>query len=120
MSLLIHPIRVASGATTTASWAYSYDKAGRRTRQVRAGTTGGTAGTIDYNYNGDNQPTSTTADISTWTYDTAGNQKKSGLTGTPANYNYFGAATDIGAADFTSIHRSAGVGIRIRRRVGLD
>ena len=89
-----------SGATTTASWAYSYDKAGNRTKQVRSGTTGATAGTIDYSYNGDNQLTSTTADTSTWTYDKAGNQKKSGLTGTPANYDYFGATTDISSTSF--------------------
>jgi RHS repeat-associated protein len=90
-----------SGATTTASWAYTYDKAGNRTKQVRAGTTGSAAGTISYSYNADNQLTSTTADIDTWTYDAAGNQTKSGLTGTPANYDYFGATTDISSTDFT-------------------
>jgi RHS repeat-associated protein len=88
------------GATTTASWTYGYDKAGNRTTQVRAGSTGGTAGTVNYSYNGANQLTSTSADISTWTYDAAGNQTKSGLTGTPANYNYFGATTDISSTDF--------------------
>ncbi|WP_243011860.1 RHS repeat-associated core domain-containing protein [Cryobacterium zhongshanensis] len=115
-----------SGATTTASWAYTYDKAGNRTKQVRTGATGGTAGTIDYSYNGDNQLTSTTADVSTWTYDAAGNQKKSGLTGTPANYEYFGATTAIGATDFSylgignSDHTVAGNRTFTTTALGLD
>jgi len=102
------------GATTTASWTYGYDKAGNRTNQVRAGSTGGTAGTINYSYNGDNQLTSTSADTSTWTYDAAGNQTKSGLTGTPASYNQFGATTDIGSTDFTYL----GIGNSDRTEAG--
>jgi len=47
------------------------------------------------------QPIATTADISIWTYDAAGNQIKSGQTGTPASYDYFGATIDIGATDYS-------------------
>lgn len=103
-----------TGTTTTASWTYGYDKAGNRTNQVRAGSTGGTAGTINYSYNGANQLTSTSAVVSTWTYDAAGNQTKSGLTGTPASYNPFGAATDISSTDFSYL----GIGNTDRTEAG--
>jgi RHS repeat-associated protein len=85
-----------SGATTTASWAYTYDNNGNRTKQVRAGTTGATAGTIDYAYNAANQITSATGQTTTWTYDAAGNQTRNGLTGTTATFGDRGQLTALG------------------------
>ena len=90
------------GATQTASWGYTYDKAGNRTQQVRSGATGATAGTIGYTYNAPNRITSTTADTTTWTYDIAGNQTRNGITGQTATYNVRGAVTEIGASDYTA------------------
>jgi len=91
-----------NGAATNASWAYTYDAAGNRTQQVRAGSTGATAGTIGYTYNAANRLASTTADTTTWTYDGAGNQTRNGATAQTAAFNSRGTVTGIGAATYTA------------------
>ncbi|TFC28828.1 type IV secretion protein Rhs [Cryobacterium sp. TMT1-3] len=91
------------GAAATASWAYTYDPAGNRTQQVRAGATGATAGTTAYSYNAANQITAATGDTTTWTYDAAGNQTQNGLTGQTATYNARGAVTAIDATTYTAL-----------------
>jgi RHS repeat-associated protein len=88
-----------SGATVTASWTYGYDAAGNRTSQIRAGSTGAPAGTINYTYNDANQITSATGQTATWTYDGAGNQTRNGLTGQTAVYNDRLQATSIGGTN---------------------
>ncbi|MEY2848556.1 MAG: putative rhs related protein, partial [Actinomycetota bacterium] len=90
-----------NGAATNASWGYSFDAAGNRTQQVRAGNTGAAAGTIGYTYNGSNWLTNTTADTTAWTYDAAGNQTKNGVTGQTAAYNARGAVTAVGSTTYT-------------------
>lgn len=75
-----------NGTATNASWSYSYDNNGNRTRQVRSGNTGATGGTIDYTYNAANRLTSATGQATTWTYDYAGNQTRNGLTNTTWTY----------------------------------
>jgi RHS repeat-associated protein len=86
-----------TGATVSASWAYQYDAAGNRTQQVRTGSTGAPAGTINYQYNAANQVTSATGQTTTWTYDGAGNQTRNGLTGKTATFDDRGAQTKLGA-----------------------
>lgn len=85
-----------SGATVTASWAYSYDANGNRTSQIRSGSTGATAGTINYGYNAANQLTSHTGQATTWTYDAAGNQTRNGLTGITSGFGDRGETSTIG------------------------
>jgi RHS repeat-associated protein len=91
-----------SGSTTTASWAYTYDKAGNRTQQILSGSTGSTAGTTTYGYNADNELTSTNGDTTTWQYDGAGNQLTNGATGQTATYDSRLAVTGIGSSTYTS------------------
>jgi RHS repeat-associated protein len=75
------------GATVSASWTYGYDAVGKRTSQVRSGSTGAAAGTITWAYNDANQITSATGQTTTWTYDGAGNQTRNGSTGHITAYN---------------------------------
>ncbi|RUQ87247.1 RHS repeat-associated core domain-containing protein [Labedella gwakjiensis] len=91
------------GTTTSASWTYAYDKAGNRTQQARTGSTGATAGTINYTYNAANRIASTSADTTTWTYDAAGNQTRNGITGQTASYNSQGAVTGIGTTTYSAM-----------------
>lgn len=91
-----------NGATTNASWTYSYDASGNRTQQVRAGATGAASGTINYTYNTANRITGTSADTTTWTYDGAGNQTRNGITGQTATFNSQAAVTGIGATTYTA------------------
>ena len=91
-----------NGAATNASWTYAYDASGNRTQQVRAGATGGAAGTINYAYDAANRITSTSADTTTWTYDGAGNQTRNGITGQTATFNSQAAVTGIGATAYTA------------------
>ncbi len=91
-----------NGSTTNASWSYSYDASGNRTRQVRTGATGVAAGTISYTYNAANQVTSSSADTTTWTYDGAGNQTRTGISGQAASYNSQAAVTNIGSVGYTA------------------
>jgi RHS repeat-associated protein len=88
------------GTTTSASWTYAYDDAGNRTQQVRAGSTGAAAGTINYTYDAANRIASTSTDTTTWTYDAAGNQTRNGITGQTATYNSQGAVTGIGSTAY--------------------
>ena len=116
-----------NGATTTASWAYSYDDAGNRTQQIRSGATGATAGTITYGYNAANQLTTSSAGTTTWTYDAAGNQTRNGITGQITAVNDRGAVTAIGATTYTAFGqgntdqfaRSASSTQYINSRLGL-
>lgn len=91
-----------SGTTTTASWAYTYDKAGNRTQQVLAGSTGSTAGTTTYGYNANNELTSTNSDTTSWQYDGAGNQLTNGQTGQTATYDSRLSVTSIGSSSYTA------------------
>ncbi|WP_158612944.1 RHS repeat-associated core domain-containing protein [Frigoribacterium sp. PhB118] len=91
-----------SGTTTTASWVYAYDKAGNRTAQTRAGSTGTPAGTTSYTYNTANQLTSSTGATATYQYDGAGNQKVNGANGQAATYNSRLAATSIGTSSYSA------------------
>jgi RHS repeat-associated protein len=75
-----------TGATTAASWAYTYDKAGNRLTQTRTGTTGAAAGTVTTSYNAAHQITAGTGDTATWTYDGTGQQTRNGATGATASY----------------------------------
>ncbi|PRY67166.1 RHS repeat-associated protein [Glaciihabitans tibetensis] len=99
-----------SGTTTTASWTYAYDKAGNRTQQVRAGSTGSAAGTIAYTYNTAGQLTSATGQTTTWTYDGAGNQTRNGLTGATAAYGDLGDTLTTVLGGTTNSNSYAGVG----------
>lgn len=90
-----------SGTSTTASWSYSYDKAGNRVSQNRTGATGATAGAISYTYNAANQLTSSTG-AGAFAYDAVGNQTQNGISGKASVYNSRGAVTAIGATSFTS------------------
>lgn len=90
------------GTTTTASWAYSYDAAGNRTQQVRAGSTGLTAGIIGYTYNAANELASTTSDTTTWSYDADGAQLTNGITGQTQAVDNRGTVTNLGATAYTS------------------
>lgn len=91
-----------NGPYLNASWAYSYDGAGNRTRQVRAGNTGTAAGTIAYTYDNANRLSATTADTTGWTYDAAGNQTRNGITGQTATYNTRDATSTIGSSTLTA------------------
>lgn len=92
-----------SGSNVTASWAYSYDGASNRTKQIRSGSTGAAAGTIDYTYNDANQLTSATGQSTTWTYDGAGQLTRKGLGGQTIAYNDRLQATTIGATAQTYV-----------------
>jgi RHS repeat-associated protein len=83
------------GTTTTASWGYAFDANGNRTSQIRSGSTGATAGTINYGYNAANQLTSATGQTTTWTYDAAGNQTRNGLTGITSGFGDRGETSTI-------------------------
>ncbi|MCC4907921.1 RHS repeat-associated core domain-containing protein [Microbacterium sp. cx-59] len=85
-----------TGTTVSASWAYTYDNAGNRTKQIRTGSTGATAGTINYAYNAANELTSATGQTTTWTYDAAGNQTRNGLTGTTSAFGDRGQVNSVG------------------------
>ena len=91
-----------SGTTTTASWTYAYDKAGNRTTQTRAGSTGAAAGTTSYTYNTANQLTGSTAATTAYQYDAAGNQKINGANGQVASYNTRQAVSAIGSSSYSS------------------
>ena len=86
-----------TGSTTSASWFYTYDVDGNRTRQVRSGSTGVAAGTMNYTYNAANQLTSATGQSTSWTYDAAGNQTRNGTTGATATYGNRGQVTQLGS-----------------------
>ncbi len=90
------------GSTANASWAYSYDNAGNRTKQIRTGNTGAAAGTIDTTYNAANQITGATGSNGSWTYDAAGNQTRNALTGVTSSFNDRGAVTGIGSSTYTA------------------
>ncbi|HAQ9610246.1 TPA: RHS repeat-associated core domain-containing protein, partial [Enterococcus faecium] len=91
-----------SGTTTTASWTYAYDKAGNRTTQTRAGSTGAAAGTTSYTYNTANQLTGSTGATATYQYDAVGNQKVNGANGQTASYNSRQAVTAIGSSNYVA------------------
>jgi RHS repeat-associated protein len=90
-----------SGVTTSASWGYTYDAAGNRTQQVRAGNTGAPAGTINYTINSANEISSTSVDTTTWTYDASGNQTRDGITGQTSSYGDRGQTLSVGSTSFT-------------------
>ncbi|MGZ0712609.1 RHS repeat-associated core domain-containing protein (plasmid) [Coraliomargarita sp. W4R53] len=90
-----------SGSTVTASWAYTYDNNGNRTKQVRTGSTGATAGNTNYGYNAANQLTSATGQTTTWTYDAAGNQTRAGTTGVAATFGDRGERSTLGSTTGT-------------------
>ncbi len=90
------------GSTANASWAYSYDNAGNRTKQIRTGNTEAAAGTIDTTYNAANQITGATGSNGSWTYDAAGNQTRNALTGVTSTFNDRGAVTAIGSSTYTA------------------
>lgn len=90
------------GNNTTASWAYQYDKADNRTKQIRTGQTGKPAATIDYTYNGANQLTGATGSTGAWTYDAAGNQTRGALSGVASTYGDRLQATANGATAYTT------------------
>jgi RHS repeat-associated protein len=91
-----------AGTTTTASWTYAYDKAGNRTTQTRAGSTGAAAGTTSYTYNTANQLTGSTGATAAYQYDGAGNQKVNGANGQAATYNSRQAAAAIGSSTYSA------------------
>ncbi|MBM7024511.1 RHS repeat-associated core domain-containing protein [Clavibacter zhangzhiyongii] len=88
---------------TNAMWAYSYDAAGNRLSQIRAGNTGGSQDTAtDYRYNAANQLVGSSDDTTQWVYDAAGNQVKNGITGVVATYGDRGQVQSIGATNFAA------------------
>jgi len=89
---------------TNAMWAYSYDAAGNRLSQIRAGNTGGTQPdtATDYRYNAANQLVGSSDDTTQWVYDAAGNQVKNGITGVVATYGDRGQVQSIGATNFAA------------------
>jgi RHS repeat-associated protein len=89
---------------TNAMWAYSYDAAGNRLSQIRAGNTGGSQPdtATDYRYNAANQLVGTSDDTTQWVYDAAGNQIKNGITGVVATYGDRGQVQSIGATNFAA------------------
>jgi YD repeat-containing protein len=91
-----------SGTTTTASWTYAYDKAGNRTTQTRAGSTGAAAGTTSYTYNTANQLTGSTGTTTAYQSDAAGNQKVNGANGQTATYNSRGDVTGIASLTYSA------------------
>lgn len=91
-----------SSTTTTASWTYAYDKAGNRTTQTRAGSTGAAAGTTSYTYNTANQLTGSTGATAAYQYDAVGNQKVNGANGQTASYNSRQAVTAIGSSNYVA------------------
>jgi RHS repeat-associated protein len=91
------------GGNTNAMWAYSYDPAGNRLSQIRAGNTGGAQDTAtDYRYNGANQLVGSSDDTTQWVYDAAGNQVKNGITGVVATYGDRAQVQSIGATSFAA------------------
>lgn len=90
-----------NGTTQTASWTYAYDADGNRTSEVRSGTTGATAGTINYTYNAGDELTSTSADTTSWTYDANGDQTTNGITGQTQMNNGRDAVSAIGSENLT-------------------
>jgi len=92
-----------SGSATTASWLYAYDKAGNRTSQTRAGSTGAVAGTTSYTYNAANQLTTHTGAGATYLYDAVGNQTRNGATGQVTTYNARQAVTKINTSAYQSL-----------------
>lgn len=98
-----------NGATTTASWAYSYDNAGNRTQQIQSGTAPN-PGTINYTYGANNQITGSSADTASvaWDYDAAGNQKKQAIRNLAATYNDRGAVSTFGTASYTAWQQGNG------------
>ncbi|WP_228494987.1 RHS repeat-associated core domain-containing protein [Clavibacter sp. VKM Ac-2873] len=92
-----------AGGNTNAMWAYSYDAAGNRLSQIRAGSTGGAQDTAtDYRYNAANQLVGSSDDTTQWVYDAAGNQVKNGITGAVATYGDRGQVQSIGATNFAA------------------
>jgi RHS repeat-associated protein len=89
---------------TDAMWAYSYDAAGNRLSQIRAGNTGGTQPdtTTDYRYNAANQLIGTSDDTTQWVYDAAGNQVKNGITGVVSTYGDRNQVQSIGASNYAA------------------
>jgi RHS repeat-associated protein len=85
-----------------AMWAYSYDRAGNRTSQVRAGNTGSSETAIDYRYDAANRLVGSSADTTAWVYDAAGNQVKNGITGSVAVYGDRGQVQKIGDTSFAA------------------
>jgi len=91
------------GGNTNAMWAYSYDPAGNRLSQIRAGNTGGAQDTVtDYRYNAANQLVGSSDDTTQWVYDAAGNQIKNGITGVVATYGDRAQVQSIGATSFAA------------------
>ncbi|MFZ8757737.1 RHS repeat-associated core domain-containing protein [Microbacterium sp. HMH0099] len=86
-----------NGTATNASWAYSYDGNANRTRQVRSGNTGATAGTINYTYDAANRLTGATGQAATWTYDGAGNQTRNGSRNLASTYGVRGETLTTGS-----------------------
>jgi RHS repeat-associated protein len=86
------------GATVSATWAYTYDAAGNRTGQTRAGSTGASAGVTSYTYNAANQLASSVTGTTTksWAYDAAGNETLSGTTGNTSTFGDRLQATKVG------------------------
>jgi RHS repeat-associated protein len=89
------------GANVSASWAYVFDAMGNRTSQTRAGSTGASAGTINYTYNAAHQLTSVTGQATTFTYDGVGNQTRNGLSGITSAFGDRLQLTSTGASSQT-------------------
>lgn len=114
-----------TASTVSASWSYTYDAAGNRISQTRAGSTGATAGTVNYGYNTANQLRSATGSSATWAYDAAGNQTSSGLTGVQSTYGDRGQVTANGSTSYASVGQGnanqlrAGTVKKVNSQLGL-
>lgn len=103
-----------TGTTTSASWTYQYDKADNRTRQVRTGSTGAPAGTIDYTYDAANRLTGATGSNGAWTYNDTGDQTRNALTGVSSTY---GPRQNV-TANGTTTYETFGRGNDLQLKVG--
>jgi RHS repeat-associated protein len=101
MGHLVLADETVNGASN-ATWAYSFDNAGNRTSQARAGATGSSEIAIDYRYDAANRLVGSSADTTSWVYDAAGNQVKNGITGVVAEYGDRGQVQKLGSTSFAA------------------
>lgn len=91
-----------TGAATSASFAYTYDKAGNRTYQGHTGAVGSANTTMTTAYNGANQIIATSADTGLWSYDAAGNETSNGLDNSTRTYGDRGQVTGVDGQKYKS------------------
>lgn len=106
-----------TGTTTSASWTYQYDKADNRTRQIRAGSTGATAGTVNYTYDAANRLTGATGSSGAWGYDGAGNQTRNALTGVSSTYGDRLQATANGSTTYSTFGQGNDLQLKVGNNV---